>query len=204
MSSPMTSQITSPMTGPTGPTRPTRPTRLTAGLASSEVRTGADLVVTTLTTPMGLLSVAVDADGVVHRALFGAASALALPDARRVAPEAVPGPVAGAVARYLAGELTALDEVTVRQPGGPFRQAAWEAMRTIPPGETVTYTELAELSGRPAAVRAAGSACAKNLVAPFVPCHRVVRSDGTLGGYAYGLDVKRALLEHERRHAHSR
>lgn len=163
--------------------------------------TAATLVVTTLDTPMGPLSVAVDDDGVVHRALFGTASVLALPDARYVAPAQMPGPVAGAVARYLDGDLAALDAVAVRQPGGPFRQAAWEAMRTIPPGETVTYTELAQMSGRPAAVRAAGSACATNLVAPFVPCHRVVRSDGTLGGYAYGLDVKRALLEHERRHA---
>ena len=162
---------------------------------------GGTLVVATLPTPMGPLSVAVDADGVVHRALFGAVSVLALPDAREVAPAEVPGPVADAMTRYLAGDLTALDTVPVRQPGGPFRQAAWAAMRTIRPGETVTYTELAELSGRPTAVRAAGSACAKNLVAPFVPCHRVVRSDGTLGGYAYGLDVKRALLEHERRHA---
>lgn len=159
------------------------------------------LVVTTMDTPMGPLSVAVDTAGVVHRALFGPASALALPDARVVAPAQAPGPVADAGGRYLAGELTALDGVEVRQPGGPFRQAAWDAMRTVPPGETVTYAELAQMSGRPTAVRAAGSACARNLVAPFVPCHRVVRSDGTLGGYAYGLDVKRALLEHERRHA---
>lgn len=159
------------------------------------------VVVATLDTPVGPLSVAVDADGVVQRALFGSVAALALPDARAVAPGDLPGPVAGAVARYFDGELTALDEVRVSQPGGPFRQAAWVAMRAIPPGETVTYSELAGMSGRPTAVRAAGSACARNLVAPFVPCHRVVRSDGTLGGYAYGLDVKRALLEHERRHA---
>lgn len=162
-----------------------------------------DLVVTTLDTPMGPLSLAVDEAGVVHRALFGSTAVLGLPQARTVPPAEVPGPVADAVGRYLDGELTALDVVEVRQPGGPFRQAAWAAMRAVPPGETVTYRELAELSGRPTAVRAAGSACAKNLVAPFVPCHRVVRSDGTLGGYAYGLDVKRALLEHERRHAAS-
>lgn len=165
------------------------------------VVTDGSVVVTTLTTPMGPLSIAVDVAGVVHRALFGEASALALPGAPVVAAEDVPGPVVEAVARYLAGELTALDVVEVHQPGGPFRQAAWAAMRTIAPGETVTYAELAQMSGRPTAVRAAGSACAKNLVAPFVPCHRVVRSDGTLGGYAYGLAVKSALLEHERRHA---
>lgn len=192
----MTSATTSPMTSAM--------TSATTSPTTTDALVGADLVVTTIPTPMGPLSVAVDAGGVVHRALFGAASVLALPDARRVAPEDVPGPVADAVARYLTGDLAALDEVSVRQPGGPFRQAAWEAMRTIRPGETVTYTELAQLSGSPAAVRAAGSACAKNLVAPFVPCHRVVRSDGTLGGYAYGLDVKRALLEHERRFAASR
>ncbi len=70
-------------------------------------------------------------------------------------------------------------------------------MRSIPPGQTWSYARLAAEAGRPTAVRAAGSACARNLVAPFVPCHRVVRSDGSLGGYAYGLDIKRALLAHE-------
>ena len=155
----------------------------------SVTETSPGLVVTTLGTPMGPLSVAVGGGGAD------------LPGARAVAPADAPDPVADAVARYLAGELTALDAVEVSQPGGPFRQAAWAAMRAIPPGETVSYSELAEMTGRPTAVRAAGSACARNLVAPFVPCHRVVRSDGTLGGYAYGLEVKRALLEHERRHA---
>jgi methylated-DNA-[protein]-cysteine S-methyltransferase len=158
-----------------------------------------DLLVATLPTPMGPLSVAVDAAGVVRRSLFGEAGVLALPDARRVAPADLPGPVADAVERYLAGEVAALGEVEVAQVGGPFRQAAWAAMRTIAPGETVTYAELAAMAGRPTAVRAAGSACATNTVAPFVPCHRVVRSDGTLGGYAWGLEVKQALLAHERR-----
>lgn len=159
------------------------------------------LFVTALDTPMGPLVLAVDGAGVVHRSLFGPASVLALPDARAVAPADLPGPVVAAVGRYLAGDLTALDEVEVSQPGGPFRQAAWAAMRRVPAGRTVSYAELAALAGRPTAVRAAGSACARNLVAPFVPCHRVVRSDGSLGGYAYGLAVKRALLEHERSHA---
>jgi methylated-DNA-[protein]-cysteine S-methyltransferase len=111
-----------------------------------------------------------------------------------------PGPalVADAVQRYAEGDLTALDAVPVEQPGGPFQQRAWQAMRAIAPGETLTYSELAAESGNPAAVRAAGSACARNLIAPFVPCHRVLRTDGTLGGYYYGLDVKRSLLAHER------
>ena len=66
--------------------------------------------------------------------------------------------------------------------------------------KTVSYTELATLAGSPAAMRAAGQACARNLIIPIVPCHRVVRRDGTLGGYAYGLPVKQQLLDHERRH----
>ncbi|PHX61550.1 MAG: cysteine methyltransferase [Actinobacteria bacterium] len=98
--------------------------------------------------------------------------------------------------RYCGGELTALDEVEVSQAGGPFRQDAWSAMRTIEPGTTDTYGGLAIRAGRPRAYRAVGTACSGNLVAPFVPCHRVVSASG-IGGYGYGLDVKRALLKHE-------
>jgi len=76
-------------------------------------------------------------------------------------------------------------------------QDAWIASRTVSAGTTTSYTGLAALAGRPNAVRAAGSACAKNLVAPFVPCHRILRTDGSLGGYYYGLPVKAALLAHE-------
>lgn len=158
-------------------------------------------MITTLDTPVGPLTVTVGPDGVVRRALFGAGPGAVLGAGDEVVPASHPAvaPVADAVARYWAGDLTALDGVPVAQPGGPFRQAAWAAMRTIAPGETVTYAELAAMAGRPTAVRAAGSACATNTVAPFVPCHRVVRSDGTLGGYAWGLEVKQALLAHERR-----
>ena len=106
--------------------------------------------------------------------------------------------VSEAIEAYEAGDVGALDRVPVDQPGGEFYQAAWQAMRQIPPGQTWSYAELAAKVGKPTAVRAAGSACARNNVAPFVPCHRVVRSDGSLGGYAYGLPVKRALLAHER------
>jgi methylated-DNA-[protein]-cysteine S-methyltransferase len=72
-------------------------------------------------------------------------------------------------------------------------------LRHVKPGEPVTYTAFAELTGRPRAVRAAAAACARNAAALFVPCHRVLRTDGTLGGYRWGLDVKRWLLDHERR-----
>jgi AraC family transcriptional regulator, regulatory protein of adaptative response / methylated-DNA-[protein]-cysteine methyltransferase len=81
--------------------------------------------------------------------------------------------------------------------GTEFQKAVWAALRSIPAGETRSYAELATLAGRPSAVRAAGSACARNAFAVLVPCHRVVRSDGDLGGYAWGLDRKRRLLERE-------
>ncbi len=103
----------------------------------------------------------------------------------------------GPVERYLAGDTKALDEVSVLQSGTDLQQAVWNELRAIPTGQTRTYTELAQSAGRPRAVRAIGSACGRNLIAPFVPCHRALRSDGSLGGYYYGLDVKRWLLEHE-------
>ncbi len=103
-----------------------------------------------------------------------------------------------AVAAYCAGHLDALTDVAVTQPGGPFLTEVWAVMREIPAGQTWSYAELATKAGRPAAVRAAGQGCATNRVAPFVPCHRVVRSDGSLGGYAYGLATKQGLLDYER------
>jgi methylated-DNA-[protein]-cysteine S-methyltransferase len=107
---------------------------------------------------------------------------------------------AAALRDYFAGDVGALANVTVSQPGGPFHARVWAAMREVPPGTTVSYAELAARAGAPRAVRAAGSACARNAICLFVPCHRIVRSDGSLGGYYYGLDTKRRLLEHERGH----
>ena len=151
----------------------------------------------TLPTPFGALTVIASGDTVLA-SCFGDPGWLAERlDGIAVADGRISPTVSAAVEAYVAGAVGALDEVDVRQPGGPFRQAAWRAMRAIPPGRTWSYARLAAEAGQPSAVRAAGSACARNLVAPFVPCHRVVRSDGSLGGYAYGLDVKRALLAHE-------
>lgn len=106
-------------------------------------------------------------------------------------------PVAVALRSYAAGDTTALDDIAVAQSGGEFRQQVWDALRNIEPGSPISYTGLARLAGRPAAVRAAASGCATNQIPLIVPCHRVVRSDGTLGGYAFGLDLKRRLLDHE-------
>jgi methylated-DNA-[protein]-cysteine S-methyltransferase len=101
------------------------------------------------------------------------------------------------VGAYFDGDLAALDEIPVSQPGSPSRQRLWAALRAVPPGRTVSYTQLAAQGGNPRAPRAAGAACAYNLLAPVVPCHRALRSDGTLGGYYYGLDRKTWLLRHE-------
>lgn len=81
--------------------------------------------------------------------------------------------------------------------GTAFQEAVWRALRQIPPGETRSYAELAAAVGRPKAVRAAGSANGANNVAVLIPCHRVINSGGKLGGYAYGLGIKRALLVRE-------
>ena len=150
----------------------------------------------TIATPIGPLSVVTDGDVVIASG-FGELGVIAEwidIDVERVKPT---GPIADAVREYFSGQLDALDEVEVDQPGGPFSQDAWRVMREIPAGQTWSYRDLATKAGRPDAVRAAGTACGRNHVAPFVPCHRIVRSDGSLGGYAYGLDVKRWLLAHE-------
>jgi len=82
--------------------------------------------------------------------------------------------------------------------GTAFQQSVWRELARIPPGETLSYAALAARAGNPGAVRAVGSACGANPVAVLIPCHRAVRSDGGLGGYAWGLPIKRKLLERER------
>jgi AraC family transcriptional regulator of adaptative response/methylated-DNA-[protein]-cysteine methyltransferase len=82
--------------------------------------------------------------------------------------------------------------------GTAFQRAIWNELKLIPAGKTRTYADIAAAVGSPNAVRAAGSANGANNVAILIPCHRVIRSDGTLGGYAYGLERKQALLDKER------
>ena len=82
--------------------------------------------------------------------------------------------------------------------GTAFQEAVWRELRKIPAGETRSYAEIAAAAGKPKAVRAAGGANGANNVAVLIPCHRVVRADGSIGGYAYGLEIKRKLLERER------
>jgi methylated-DNA-[protein]-cysteine S-methyltransferase len=161
------------------------------------------VLATTVTGPLGDLVLLVY-DDVLVAAGFGTADEMhaRLRDAPPLRRAKALGPFSSALTAYFDGDVTAIDTLPVAQPGGAFRQAAWKVMREVPPGETVSYAELAARAGNPGAARAAGSACAKNLIAPVVPCHRIVPTHrgarGSLGGYAYGLDRKQWLLAHER------
>jgi len=81
--------------------------------------------------------------------------------------------------------------------GTPFQRQVWQALQTIPVGERRTYAEVAAALGKPTAARAVANACAANPAALVIPCHRVVRHDGSLGGYRWGLERKQALLANE-------
>lgn len=104
---------------------------------------------------------------------------------------------------WFAGELHVFD-LPLHPRGTPFQLAVWEGLRTIPYAETRSYGDLARQIGRPRAVRAVGAANGANPLSIVVPCHRVIGSNGSLTGYGGGLDAKRWLLAHERRHAPAR
>lgn len=165
---------------------------------------------TTFPTPAGPLTIVASDEGAVRAAGFTADAdrlreLLPRPWRLAPAPRRDLGDISKAVEAYLAGDHTALDQVPVEpRPGavgtpaaGGFLSQAWQALRRIPPGQTLTYTQLAAAAGRPAAVRAAANACARNPIALIVPCHRVLRTDGGLGGYRWGTAVKGWLLAHE-------
>jgi methylated-DNA-[protein]-cysteine S-methyltransferase len=157
----------------------------------------------TIDSPVGPLTLVVGDTGAVRAAGFttevGELLPLIHPKLREdTRPDDDIGPVAAQVRSYFDGDLGALDRVVVEQlTGGEFIRHAWQVMREIKPGSPVTYSEFAQLSGRPTAVRAAARACASNPVALFTPCHRVLRLDGSLGGYRWGLPVKQWLLAYE-------
>jgi methylated-DNA-[protein]-cysteine S-methyltransferase len=157
----------------------------------------------TLDTPAGPFTAVVGSDGAVLASGWTAALDDLLPV---IAPGLRPvevlarrdlGAVTVAIRDYHDGDLAAIDGIPVRQTSGPFIAHAWDVLRTIPAGKSTTYTDFAALAGRPDAIRAAASACARNAAALFVPCHRIVRTDGSLGGFRWGLPVKRWLLDHE-------
>lgn len=113
--------------------------------------------------------------------------------------ELVPGhtKVRELIEAYFAGDLAALDRIQVLARGTTFQQEVWAALRTIPAGETLSYSALAKQIGRPAAVRAVGLANGSNPIGVVVPCHRVIGANGSLTGYGGGLERKSWLLHHE-------
>jgi methylated-DNA-[protein]-cysteine S-methyltransferase len=159
--------------------------------------------VTTTTTPIGPFTVIADDNDTVlasgwtddRERLLSYIAADLRPDT--VVARSGSSPAVDAVTAYHDGELSAPDGIAVRYAAGPFMTSAWGTMRKIAAGEVISYRELARRAGSPNAIRAAGSACARNPGALFIPCHRIRRGDGTLGGFGYGLDIKRWLLDHE-------
>lgn len=156
-----------------------------------------------LASPVGEVLVATDSDGAVRaldfhdyearlrRLLIRHYGAVELVEGR------APEPVRQAIQAWFDGDLTALDAVSVRTGGTDFQRSVWKALRDIPAGETRTYGQLAAAIGAPRAVRAVGLANGANPVGVIVPCHRVIGANGTLTGYAGGLERKRWLLAHE-------
>ena len=157
----------------------------------------------TVDTPIGPFTTIVDDRSVVIASGWTDDLELLLPQIHStLKPESVReraelGAVTDAVKAYHRGDLSAVDSVAVEQRSGPFLNHAWEVLRTIEPGDPVTYSEFAARAGRPNSPRGAASACQRNAAALFVPCHRVVRVGGALGGFRWGLDVKRWLIAHE-------
>lgn len=140
------------------------------------------------TTPKGICRLTFDEDDGALRRNF--------PNATLVADD-------GSMAGLIEGVLTAIDrpqaaqELPIDVRGTAFQEAVWQELRKIPLGETRSYSDIACAIGDPKATRAVGTANGSNPIAVLVPCHRVIRSDGTLGGYAGGLDRKRKLLKAE-------
>jgi AraC family transcriptional regulator, regulatory protein of adaptative response / methylated-DNA-[protein]-cysteine methyltransferase len=130
-------------------------------------------------------------------AVLEAALAQEYPAAVIVRSQANLGPWVEAIVAHLAGNLPHLD-LPLDVQASAFQLQVWEELRRIPYGETRTYTQVAAAIGRPQAVRAVARACATNPAALVTPCHRVIRSDGSLGGYRWGLERKEAILTQER------
>lgn len=106
-------------------------------------------------------------------------------------------PVVGKVVGFVEEPCAGLDlPLDIR--GTAFQQRVWNALLTIPVGETASYQQIAEQIGAPTAMRAVAQACGANSIAVAIPCHRVVRTDGGISGYRWGVERKRALLERER------
>ena len=164
------------------------------------------LLLEAIKTPLGGFLVLSDSAGVVHAADFADCEARLWALLRRnrgAAPldierGAVPTALKDKVAAYFAGDVRALDSIVLAPRGTDFQSTLWTALRTVPPGSTLSYAAMAAAIGRPTAVRAVGHANGANPFCIIVPCHRLIGADGSLVGYSGGRKRKQWLLDHER------
>ena len=152
------------------------------------------LLITSIKTPIGTLNLLADDQILIGTNLTSIAALNAGKDVKIV--KSIPV-ISDLINDYFDGDLTAINAIKVRQNGATFSQAAWKAMRKVKAGKVISYADLAANAGSPAAVRAAGSACANNAIMLVVPCHRIVKTGGALGNYACGVEKKEWLLSHE-------
>ena len=189
--------------GYSGPSRAYADAQAHLGMSPSAWKEGGRGVTirwTILDSSLGPMLVAASDKGLC-RISFGQGEAdlrAAFPQAELRPADATLDGLARAVAA-LVDDPAATPDLPIDVGGTAFQQAIWAALRAIPSGETRSYAQLAASVGRPAAVRAGGTACGDNRLAVLIPCHRILRSDGALGGYAWGLERKRALLDRERK-----
>lgn len=154
--------------------------------------------------PVGPLSLATVEDKLVHLDFDGNEERMHTLQARRFRhpqwrerPQSAPRAITEWLEAYIAGELRPLPWEQIRLTGTDFQQCVWQGLTGIPAGEHRSYSALAESLGNPRAVRAVARANALNPVAILIPCHRVIGANGTLTGYAGGLERKAWLLDHE-------
>jgi AraC family transcriptional regulator of adaptative response/methylated-DNA-[protein]-cysteine methyltransferase len=153
---------------------------------------------TSFDSPIGPMLIATTSKGICRLTFDDSEASL-----RRLFPRATVVRDDGGLKELVEGALTAIEhpaaapELPIDVAGTAFQEKVWRELRKIPLGETRSYAEIAAAIGQPKAVRAVGTANGDNHVAVLIPCHRVIRSDGTLGGYAGGLDRKRQLLDAE-------
>ena len=161
-----------------------------------------------LPTPIGTMRIVADSEGNLRVAFFTEDEEDIRHHLRKhygkkgftLEPAHNPHGLTKAIARYFAGDLSAIDSIPVKAVGTTFQKQVWRALREIPCGTTTSYGKLAEQIGNPTAVRAVGLANGSNPIAVVVPCHRVIGSNGSLTGYGGGIERKRWLLDHEKDH----
>ncbi|RYF29245.1 MAG: methylated-DNA--[protein]-cysteine S-methyltransferase [Chloroflexi bacterium] len=160
------------------------------------------LRITTTITPDGEFHMIIDQNDIVRASGFGSAdnllhrfdSALSIDTIEHVNQHQYQQ----LITDYYDGNKAALSRIPHRQAGTDFQKSVWNAMSTIPYGQTVSYKALAAASGNPSAIRAAGTICGRSRLILLVPCHRVLKSDGSIGSYLYGPAIKESLLRHEK------